>query len=257
MIRVVRELAIENCCGKKWCTCTCTIVVPKIPFFVSGIVIFKNAYEAANCLLHCSKPIAAPKDKPAESAQDMEESFDYSKVDQVPHEMIAVAMPPGHVWRFAAPCASARGILMRYPTTYDRKQEKSERLSEYYRNFGNPNYGGKFAYHFYRFHSSHQEVGSTFGVACGIAGGLLTKRMKRKREEDWISETFGDEGIPLPRPARLPGLEQEIPNGKEAWTVLSERWSQEEHSTQSPDAIVFREQRPIAVPVRRPRKPMS
>ena len=115
-----------------------------------GIVNYKDKYEAARSVLGITKPIVVeprPERKEKEDGglepdDEMSEDFDYHAADMVSSRRVTVPMPPGHTWRFAVPCQQAKGILMRYATTQDKKQEKSERHSEYYKKFGNPNYQG-------------------------------------------------------------------------------------------------------------------
>lgn len=119
-------------------------------FTFVGVVNYKDKYEAARSLLSVTKPITIeprPERKETdegglEPEDEMLQDLDFHAADTVSSRYVTVAMPPGHTWRFAAPCPQARGILMRYATTQDKKQEKSERHSEYYKKFGNPNYQG-------------------------------------------------------------------------------------------------------------------
>jgi len=74
-----------------------------------------------------------------EKTDQMSEDYDYDKVDAIPQSWITVPMPPGYVWRLGAPCEKARGILIRYANKNDKKQERAERFSEFYKNYGNPN----------------------------------------------------------------------------------------------------------------------
>lgn len=123
-----------------------------------GVVIYKDKYDAATALLKTSKPIlmdprmverkrsivlsAENPDKDEnneEKSENMNEDFDYDKVDVIPQSSITVPMPPGYVWRFGTPCEKAKGILIRYATKNDKKQERAERFSEYYQKYGNPN----------------------------------------------------------------------------------------------------------------------
>ena len=57
--------------------------------------------------------------------------------DQVP----PIPLPPG-VWRQGAEYPLAKALMMRFATRADRKVKGAERLSSYYRNHGNPNFGG-------------------------------------------------------------------------------------------------------------------
>ena len=81
-------------------------------------------------------------DDVAEETEEMSQDFDFQAAENISSRYIVVPMPPGYTWRFAVPCKQARGILMRYATVHDKKQEKAERHSEYYKKFGNPNFPG-------------------------------------------------------------------------------------------------------------------
>lgn len=54
---------------------------------------------------------------------------------------ITIPIPPG-LWRKGVECGKAKCILLRFSTRNDRKPPQAEKLSEYYRIHGNPNYGG-------------------------------------------------------------------------------------------------------------------
>lgn len=54
---------------------------------------------------------------------------------------IPIPTPPG-VWRLGFECPQAKSLLMRFATRADRKIKGAERLSNYYRSHGNPNFGG-------------------------------------------------------------------------------------------------------------------
>lgn len=50
-------------------------------------------------------------------------------------------LPPG-LWRKGNNCTKSKTILLRFATINDKKQQNSEKLSEYYKKYGNPNFGG-------------------------------------------------------------------------------------------------------------------
>lgn len=52
-----------------------------------------------------------------------------------------IPAPPG-IWRKGEECAKAKGLLLRFATRADRKVKGAEKMSQYYRVYGNPNYGG-------------------------------------------------------------------------------------------------------------------
>lgn len=51
-------------------------------------------------------------------------------------------LPPG-IWRKGVDYPKSKGIFLRFATRMDKKQAKAEKLSEYYKKYGNPNFGGK------------------------------------------------------------------------------------------------------------------
>ncbi|XP_069703890.1 nuclear cap-binding protein subunit 3-like isoform X2 [Periplaneta americana] len=54
---------------------------------------------------------------------------------------ITIPIPPGK-WRKGATHPKAKCILLRFSTRTDKKQPQAEKMSEYYKKYGNPNYGG-------------------------------------------------------------------------------------------------------------------
>ncbi|KAG7163645.1 Nuclear cap-binding protein subunit 3-like, partial [Homarus americanus] len=56
-------------------------------------------------------------------------------------EDVAIPVPPGR-WRLGVPCSRTKAILLRFSGRKDRKPDGAERKSQYYRKYGNPNFGG-------------------------------------------------------------------------------------------------------------------
>ncbi|XP_046389708.1 nuclear cap-binding protein subunit 3-like isoform X1 [Ischnura elegans] len=54
---------------------------------------------------------------------------------------IDIPIPPG-LWRLGKPTPKAKHILLRYALKTDRKPARAEKMSDYYKKHGNPNYGG-------------------------------------------------------------------------------------------------------------------
>lgn len=54
---------------------------------------------------------------------------------------ISCPIPPGY-WRLGKPHAKSKNILLRFAYRTDKKPYKAEKFSEYYKKYGNPNYGG-------------------------------------------------------------------------------------------------------------------
>lgn len=50
-------------------------------------------------------------------------------------------LPPG-TWRKGIDYPKSKGIFLRFATRMDRKQANAEKMSEYYKKYGNPNFGG-------------------------------------------------------------------------------------------------------------------
>lgn len=51
-------------------------------------------------------------------------------------------LPPG-IWRKGIDYPKSKGIYLRFATKADKKQVNAEKRSEYYKKYGNPNFGGK------------------------------------------------------------------------------------------------------------------
>lgn len=54
---------------------------------------------------------------------------------------ISIPIPPGY-WRLGIECDKSKCILLRFTFKSDRKPHRAEKFSEYYKKYGNPNYGG-------------------------------------------------------------------------------------------------------------------
>lgn len=78
---------------------------------------------------------AGPSEAPAakDTAADREE-LDVSEV--------GVPVPPGEWRRAVRPHPKAKILLLRFSNKYDKKMPGAEKHSEYYKKYGNPNYGG-------------------------------------------------------------------------------------------------------------------
>ncbi|XP_066596823.1 nuclear cap-binding protein subunit 3-like [Prorops nasuta] len=61
--------------------------------------------------------------------------------DSVHIKDIQCPLPPG-LWRKGIDYPKSKGIFLRFATKNDRKQPNSEKMSEYYKKHGNPNFGG-------------------------------------------------------------------------------------------------------------------
>ncbi|XP_024944567.1 nuclear cap-binding protein subunit 3 isoform X2 [Cephus cinctus] len=54
---------------------------------------------------------------------------------------ITCPLPPG-LWRKGIDYPKSKGILLRFATRADKKRPNAEKMSEYYKKYGNPNFGG-------------------------------------------------------------------------------------------------------------------
>lgn len=68
--------------------------------------------------------------------EDGGEAMDHEEEPELP-----IPAPPG-IWRRGYDYPLAKALLMRFATRVDRKTKGAESLSDYYRNYGNPNFGG-------------------------------------------------------------------------------------------------------------------
>ncbi|XP_063239141.1 nuclear cap-binding protein subunit 3-like [Bacillus rossius redtenbacheri] len=64
-----------------------------------------------------------------------------NKTNAVKASAIKIPIPPGR-WRKGVDHPKAQCILLRFSTRSDKKFQHNEKLSEYYKKHGNPNYGG-------------------------------------------------------------------------------------------------------------------
>lgn len=71
-----------------------------------------------------------------DDTDDIQEEDESISVSDVP-----IPIPPGF-WRLGNPSDKSKWILLRFAHKSDRKPHKAERFSEYYKKYGNPNYGG-------------------------------------------------------------------------------------------------------------------
>ncbi len=94
--------------------------------------------------MNMTKPIV--KEDPAEGVGERKvaKEIDYDSMDTISATDVTVPMPPSHIWRYAAPAPGVSGVVMTIAKSTDKKQERAETASEYYRKHGNPNRGGKY-----------------------------------------------------------------------------------------------------------------
>jgi len=105
-------------------------------------VIWKNEIHAANALLGMSKPISLEDDE--EKLEETAATSPKPKIINLKQASLArkSLKPPRNAnWRIGVKSVKDYQIYMRYMRQTDRKQKGAESRSEYYRKYGNPNYG--------------------------------------------------------------------------------------------------------------------
>lgn len=101
-------------------------------------VIWKNEVHAANALLGMSVPY---ENVDPESKLNSDSEVPKSKVISLKNRKFQMMPPKETKWRKGATSAKGFEIYMRYMRETDHKQKGAESRSEYYRKYGNPNYG--------------------------------------------------------------------------------------------------------------------
>lgn len=61
--------------------------------------------------------------------------------DYISIKDINCPLPPG-LWRKGIDYPKSKAIFLRFATRADKKQPNAEKMSEYYKKYGNPNFGG-------------------------------------------------------------------------------------------------------------------
>lgn len=125
---------------------------------VSCNVVWFDNLSAARAMLGLSKKIvgnvakSSDRENDSENRKDSEaivhekdESVDVDKDtkkdDCINIKDIDYPLPPG-IWRKGADYPKSKGIFLRFATRMDKKSANAEKKSEYYKKYGNPNFGG-------------------------------------------------------------------------------------------------------------------
>ncbi|XP_014609202.1 PREDICTED: uncharacterized protein C17orf85 homolog [Polistes canadensis] len=130
---------------------------------VSCNVVWLDNASAARAMLGLSKRIVGITDKPLSNKSNtntvdsvsnedciMEVEYDSSSdketdekknTNEINIKDIDYPLPPG-IWRKGVDCPKSRRIFLRFATRSDKKQPNAEKMSEYYKKHGNPNFGG-------------------------------------------------------------------------------------------------------------------
>ncbi|XP_063972318.1 nuclear cap-binding protein subunit 3-like isoform X3 [Diachasmimorpha longicaudata] len=163
---------------------------------VSCNVVWLDNISSARALLGLSKRIVGLPDHLEDEEQggnahedslnEVNDSKDINVKD------IECPLPPG-VWRKGVDSIKSKAIFLRFATRNDKKQPRAEKISEYYKKYGNPNFGGM--------------------------RGILTE--SRKRQYKQIRT-----GKPRKMSETLENEEKDM--GKNPWGELSEKWGAHE-----------------------------
>lgn len=222
--------------------CRPTAYILNINFLVGNVVWLDNA-SAARAMLGLSKRIVGVNDKlqSNKSNADMIDSVpDEDCIIEVKHDSLSdkeikgkkdtneinikdidYPLPPG-IWRKGIDYPKSRGIFLRFATRSDKKQPNAEKMSEYYKKYGNPNFGGSIVCIY--IHSCVLRNNSVvilnrnnafFLMTIGIKG-ILTESRKRlykqiKQSRKKVSEEREEDSTSRKRM-------------KNPWGALSESW---------------------------------
>lgn len=129
-------------------------------FDVTGNVVWFDNLTAARAMLGLSKRIlgSVAKYSDRENNDSENKKDDVAIVDEENESIdadksgrkencisikdIDYPLPPG-IWRKGIDYPKSKGIFLRFATRADKKQIKAEKRSDYYKKYGNPNFGGK------------------------------------------------------------------------------------------------------------------
>lgn len=126
---------------------------------------------------------------------------------------IRCPLPPG-IWRKGYSYGESKNIFLRFATRSDKKGYHAEKMSEYYKKHGNPNYGGNFstkrhAHQVYKHLCHYFHVNLIFS---GVKGILSTSRKRAYKQSK--------ESSPSPmQESSLNGIAAKNP-----WGSLSKNW---------------------------------
>ncbi|KAL2718830.1 nuclear cap-binding protein subunit 3-like isoform X1 [Vespula squamosa] len=130
---------------------------------VSCNIVWLDNASAARAMLGLSKRIVGVNDKPQSNksnANTVDSVPDEDCIIEINHDSlldkedkekedtneinikdIDYPLPPG-IWRKGVDYPKSKGIFLRFATRSDKKQPNAEKMSEYYKKYGNPNFGG-------------------------------------------------------------------------------------------------------------------
>lgn len=132
---------------------------------IAGNVVWFDNLSAARAMVGLSKRIVGSVTKHSdrentdsenkkEDEVTMNEEHEAANVDEdgkkenfVNIKDIDYPLPPG-IWRKGIDYSKSKRIFLRFATRMDKKQANAEKMSEYYKKYGNPNFGGKLSCNF-------------------------------------------------------------------------------------------------------------
>lgn len=168
---------------------------------VSCNIVWFDNLSAARAMLGLSKKIIGSVGKYSDREEDSKnsvttadeenESIDKESIDKdgknencINIKDIDYPLPPG-IWRKGVDYPKSKGIFLRFATRMDKKPANAEKRSEYYKKYGNPNFGG--------------------------LKGILTESRKRMYKQIQQKQTVSDE-------------DKDRNQTKNPWGALSETW---------------------------------
>ncbi|XP_078044522.1 uncharacterized protein LOC144473998 isoform X1 [Augochlora pura] len=120
---------------------------------------------------------------------DNDSTKDLSQNDYISIKDIDCPLPPG-LWRKGINYPKSKAIFLRFATRADKKQPNAEKMSDYYKKYGNPNFGG--------------------------IKGILTESRKRMYKQIRQSKKRFKEEVPEDS--------KDMKRVKNPWGALSESW---------------------------------
>lgn len=128
---------------------------------ITGNIVWFDNLSAARAMLGLSKKIIGSivkdrendlenrKDSEAIAYEENESDADKDGKEEncINIKDIKYPLPPG-IWRKGVECPKSKEIFLRFATRMDKKPANAEKKSEYYKKYGNPNFGGKFCLQF-------------------------------------------------------------------------------------------------------------
>lgn len=149
-------------------------------------VVWLESWQAAKAMLEKSHEVIkliSPNNSVNSETADHDMATEETAIPPIP-------TPPG-IWRKGQECLKAKALLLRFATRNDRKVKGAEKMSQYYRVHGNPNYGG-------------------------LKGLISTSRKRRLRGKPDPVEVVVDSKNPWGALAEAWGANEDEPNWKDS-----------------------------------------